>query len=74
MSLSDCEKCWDTLCTCGWKWRHVPLDDLIRFQRVLGAAIAFRQARPDARFSMAWGRETADDAAYMAACDAARRG
>ncbi len=21
MSLSDCEKCWDTPCTCGWDYR-----------------------------------------------------
>jgi hypothetical protein len=22
MALSDCEKCWDTPCTCGWNYRH----------------------------------------------------
>ena len=22
MSMSDCEKCWDSLCTCGWEYRH----------------------------------------------------
>jgi hypothetical protein len=22
MSLSDCEKCWDTPCTCGWEYRN----------------------------------------------------
>lgn len=22
MSMSDCEKCWDTPCTCGWEYRH----------------------------------------------------
>lgn len=22
MSLSDCEKCWDTPCTCGWDYRN----------------------------------------------------
>lgn len=21
MSLSDCPKCWDTPCTCGWQYR-----------------------------------------------------
>jgi hypothetical protein len=21
MSMSDCEKCWDSLCTCGWQYR-----------------------------------------------------
>lgn len=22
MGLSDCEKCWDTPCTCGWDYRE----------------------------------------------------
>lgn len=22
MALSDCEKCWDTPCTCGWDYRN----------------------------------------------------
>ncbi len=22
MSLSDCEKCWSTPCTCGWEYRN----------------------------------------------------
>ena len=22
MSLSDCPKCWDTLCCCGWEYRE----------------------------------------------------
>ena len=32
MSLSDCEKCWDSLCTCGWEYRYwtpEKLDELI---------------------------------------------
>ena len=23
MALSDCMKCWDTPCTCGWDYRHM---------------------------------------------------
>ena len=22
MAMSDCEKCWDTPCTCGWDYRN----------------------------------------------------
>jgi hypothetical protein len=24
MSMSDCQKCWDTLCCCGWEYRTWP--------------------------------------------------
>ncbi len=24
MSLADCEKCWDTPCTCGWGFKDYP--------------------------------------------------
>lgn len=26
MSLSACEKCWDTPCTCGWQYREYSID------------------------------------------------
>ena len=28
MSLSDCPKCWDTLCTCGYQYRNHSATDL----------------------------------------------
>ncbi len=28
MSLSDCEKCWDTPCTCGWDYRDWSIERL----------------------------------------------
>lgn len=31
MALSDCEKCWDTPCTCGWKYRNYTDEELARF-------------------------------------------
>lgn len=34
MSMSDCEKCWDTPCSCGWGYRH-----MTRAQRVKHAAV-----------------------------------
>ena len=31
MSLSDCEKCWDTPCTCGWDYRNWEKEKIIEF-------------------------------------------
>lgn len=29
MSLSDCEKCWDTPCTCGYEYRNYSEERII---------------------------------------------
>jgi len=26
MALSDCDKCWETPCKCGWEYRNSPLE------------------------------------------------
>lgn len=31
MSLSDCPKCWDTPCSCGWEYRYRSNDKLVEF-------------------------------------------
>ncbi len=31
MSLSDCEKCWNTPCTCGWDYKDMPSKSLSEF-------------------------------------------
>lgn len=32
MSMSDCEKCWDTPCTCGWDYRKYSKEHLIEMR------------------------------------------
>lgn len=47
MSLADCEKCWDLLCTCGWvyrKWSPEGLEELIV---VLQDVLEIRKTKPD---------------------------
>lgn len=33
MSLSDCEKCWDTPCTCGWEYRYWETEEI--YQQIM---------------------------------------
>jgi hypothetical protein len=35
MSLSDCEKCWYTPCTCGWGYRHMSKESRIKQAAVI---------------------------------------
>lgn len=35
MSMSDCEKCWDTPCTCGWEYRHMPSSARMKLAAVI---------------------------------------
>lgn len=31
MSLSDCPRCWDTPCTCGYEYRNYTEDEAVKF-------------------------------------------
>lgn len=31
MALSDCERCWETPCSCGYEYRHWSSENLIDF-------------------------------------------
>lgn len=42
MSLSDCIKCWDTPCRCGYAYRDWPVDQLETFISVLRRVAANR--------------------------------
>jgi hypothetical protein len=35
MSLSDCPKCWDTPCTCGWEYK----DRALAYRKALAAVV-----------------------------------
>ena len=42
MSLSDCEKCWDTPCTCGHEYKSMALPKLIDIARAVHGELAAR--------------------------------
>lgn len=51
MSLSDCEMCWDTPCTCGWKYRFYSEDSLKNLIKILNKVLEFKQQNPKSKFS-----------------------
>ena len=65
MSLSDCIKCWDTPCTCGWDYRNYSIENLKERKRLLEKVIKFKKKFPDAKFSECMGDETIDDKTFM---------
>jgi hypothetical protein len=45
MALSDCVKCWDTPCSCGYGYRSWSLPQLVSLRDVLNREIATRLAQ-----------------------------
>jgi hypothetical protein len=47
MSMSDCEKCWETPCTCGWDYRNCDKEFLVYmrdlFQSLIGSIYSWRK-------------------------------
>jgi len=54
MSLSDCEICWGTPCSCGWEWKTYTTDCLRRNIEMFNLVIRFKEENPNAIFSPTW--------------------
>ena len=68
MGMSDCVKCWDTPCTCGWCWREGAIEYLEKQKMILEKAIRWRKEHPNAKFSRTNSEpDTKDDIEYMEA-------
>lgn len=65
MALSDCVKCWDTPCTCGWEQRGWLIENLEKRIKFLQKVLAFTKANPDAKYSKWDEPETEDDKRFM---------
>jgi hypothetical protein len=46
MSLSDCPKCWDTLCSCGYEYRNWSIEDLKSQITMLQGVLAEKEEPP----------------------------
>lgn len=45
MALSDCEKCWQTPCSCGWEYRKWQLPELTLMRDLFNRLIEERKPR-----------------------------
>lgn len=42
MSLSDCEKCWNTPCTCGYEYKKYSTKRLLELKNVIDKELDYR--------------------------------
>ena len=63
--LSDCIKCWNTPCSCGWDYRLSTLDYLLSMSAIFTKAIQFKMENPDVKFSTCSKKETEGDRRFM---------
>lgn len=68
MSMSDCEKCWDTPCTCGHEYRGMRSEDRLRIaQAALPEGYAIVPVVPtEAMVEVLWSTWTSVEAQYLA--------
>lgn len=50
MAMSDCEKCWNTPCVCGWELRDRSIEYLEKQKKMIEIVIEFKKRYPGARF------------------------
>ena len=65
MALSDCVRCWDTPCTCGWDYREYPIKNLERKRDLIDKVIKWKQDHPGAVFGDRLNNQTKDDIDFM---------
>jgi hypothetical protein len=66
MSMSDCIKCWDTPCTCGWEYRNWKISYLKKQVKIFNRIIEYRSKYPQAKFSsFSMDKETTADKEIM---------
>lgn len=49
--LSDCSRCWNTPCSCGWDYRNYDIKRLEKMKSLFESIIQFKKDHPNAQFS-----------------------
>ena len=52
MSLSDCEKCWETPCVCGYEYKKWKTESIVKLRDVLNKTILERSTTATMRFRL----------------------
>ena len=66
MAMSDCVKCWNTPCTCGWELRNLTIEALEARRELLDNATRWKKAHSNPKFSRFGDKlNTDDDVAFM---------
>ena len=66
MSMSDCPKCWNTPCSCGWEYRNYSIEYLITRRKLFDIIIKFKKKNEHAKFSQSFIKpESEDDIRYI---------
>jgi hypothetical protein len=68
VSLSDCEKCWDTPCTCGYQYRRWETKRIADLRDVLQAIIDHRTTQPRCHEPLPYGGTCEDEAGHQGRC------
>lgn len=72
MSLASCAKCWDDICTCGWKYRDWSIEALEKKIKTLQRVIQFKRQNSKAKFSSVfndmWTETASDELFYKEVC------
>ena len=66
MAMSDCIKCWNTPCQCGWDFRTTNLKGLEIYISILQKVAEYRKNHPNAKYSSLINEvENKDDKEFM---------
>ena len=65
MSMSDCIRCWNAPCSCGWDYRDYSMEKLKEMRGIFDTIIKYKEENPNFKFSEFMDKETEDDKKLM---------
>jgi hypothetical protein len=65
MTMSDCSKCWDCPCTCGWDYRYWSVKQIESQIYMLQKVLQFKMHNPTMNFSGFSNGETTEELKFL---------